>query len=460
MKTKAIILCTGLNEVEKAGVQLCTPNIETHELACDAEILMEKVLDPPPTIVFCGSLTGEMNPSELAQLMRSTYQDAQIFFASSDRNTFKREILVKNGFNDAFLVPIDNVVMRESVTQHLANINAAPDKSFRSVSLIDIAPETVLSFDVFVFLPMNGKHLRYSAANEAISKERAERLTKHQVKSLHVKSEQMPAFYKFTAEQLKKMDTVDGLSDTERRERKQRAVRDLMSQMFATDSASDFSQGQELVKDCNEIIKAYVVSSDGKNSWFEKIMNSSGEVSGNYNHSANVATFAALFSLGLSIGKPDELAMAGLLHDIGIAELPPEIQAKKEHELTLHERTLYNQHPTHSVNMLKQKRLVVSEKVIRAIAEHHERATGGGFPNAMPGDRICQEGQILGMADVFSELTSTEMGKARLSPVQAIHKMIADAANSPSTAQFDLTLLKRLAALFPAATTPPKEMVA
>ena len=460
MKNKAVILITGLNDVEKVGVQQCTPNTETHELACDAEVLMEKVLDPPPAIVFCGSLTGEMNPSELAQLMRSTYQEAQIFFVSSDRQTFKRDILVKNGFNDAFLVPIDNAVLKEAVDLRLADIGAASEKSYRAVSLIDIAPDTVLSFDVFVFLPMNGKHLRYSAANEALSKERAERLTKHQVKSLHVKTEQMPAFYKFTAEQLKKMDTVDGLTDTDRRERKQRAVRDLMSQMFATDSASDFSQGQELVKDCNEIIKAYVVSADGKNSWYEKIMNSSGEASGNYSHSANVATFAALFSLGLGIGKPEELAMAGLLHDIGIAELPPEIQAKREHELTLHERTLYNQHPTHSVNMLKQKRLIVSEKVIRAIAEHHERATGGGFPNALPGDRICQEGQVLGMADVFSELTSTEMGKARLAPIQAIQKMIADAANSPSTAQFDLALLKRLAALFPAASPPMKEMSA
>jgi HD-GYP domain-containing protein (c-di-GMP phosphodiesterase class II) len=246
------------------------------------------------------------------------------------------------------------------------------------------------------------------------------------------------------------MDSSTTMSETERREKKQRAVRDLMSQMFATDVASDFSQGQEIVKDCQEIIKSYVVTEDGKNSWYEKILSNTGEASGNYNHSANVSTFAALFSIGLGIGKPDELAMAGLLHDIGIAELPPEIQAKKEEEMTPEELHLWRQHPIHSVNMLKQKRIVVSEKVIRAIQEHHERHTGGGFPNALPGDRVCKEAQVLAMADLFTELTSLELGRARLTPVQAIQKMFNDTASNPSKAQFDLDLIRKLASLFPA----------
>ena len=450
MKAKASILCTGLNEIETAGVKLCTPGLESHDRACDAEILMEQVVDPAPAIVFCGSQTGEMNPSELAQLMRSTYQDAHIYFVSSDRATFKRDLLVKNGFNDAFLVPIDNGTLRESVEARLAELKAGPEKSYRSVSLIDVAPDEKLSFDVFVFLPMNGKHVRFSAANEALSKERADRLKKHQVRSVHVKQDQMQAFYKFTAEQLKKMDSSSTMSETERREKKQRAVRDLMSQMFATDAASDFSQGQEIVKDCQEIIKSYVVTEDGKNSWYEKILSNTGEASGNYNHSANVATFAALFSIGLGIGKPDELAMAGLLHDIGVAELPPEIQAKKEEEMSPHELHLWHQHPIHSVNMLKQKRIVVSEKVIRAIQEHHERVTGNGFPNAVPGDRVCKEAQVLALADVFTEMTSLELGRARLTPVQAIQKMVNDTAANPSKAQFDLELVRKLASLFPA----------
>lgn len=450
MKTKASILCTGLNEVEKVGVKQCTPNLDLHERPCDAEILMEQLVDPAPAIVFCGSMTGEMNPSELAQLMRSTYQDAHIYFVSSDRQSFKRDLLIKNGFNDAFLVPIDNGTLRGAVEARLAEINAGPEKSYRSVSLIDVVPGEVLSFDVFVFLPMNGKHVRYSAANEAMSTERAERLKKHQVRSVHVKQDQMQAFYKFTAEQLKKMDSSTTMSETERRDRKQRAVRDLMSQMFATDTASDFSQGQEIVKDCQEIIKSYVVSDDGKNNWYEKILTNTGEASGNYNHSANVATFAALFSIGLGIGKPDELAMAGLLHDIGVAELPPEIQAKKEEELTPEELHLWQQHPIHSVNMLKQKRIVVSEKVIRAIQEHHERMSGTGFPNALEGHRICKEAQVLAMADLFEELTSLEAGRARLTPVQAIKKMVSETASNPSKAQFDLELIRRLAGMFPA----------
>lgn len=459
MSTKVSVLLTGLTEVEKRAVESCVSKLERHEVKCDADALMEAI-DPAPKMVFCGTSTGEIAPSEIAQLLRSVYQEAQIFFVSSNRETFKRDLLVKNGFNDAYLVPIETGAMKDAVVMKLSEMNANPEKSYRPVSIVDISADEPLTFDIFVFLPMNGKHVCYSGSNKAMSQERVDKLKKHQVQSLHVRTEQMPAFYKFTAEKLKKMDSATGISETEKRERKQRAVRDLMSQMFQTGSASDFSAGQELVKDCNEIIKAYVVGEDQKNSWFEKIMNHSGEENGSYSHSTNVATFAALFSIGLNIGKPDELAMAGLLHDIGLADLPPDIQSKKECELSDEELLAYQQHPIHSVNMVKQRRLVVPEKVIRAINEHHERFSGGGYPDALPGDKICVEAQILAMADVFSDLISLEHGRARLTPLQAVRKMIDDTASNPGKAQFDLTLLSRLSALFPQPVNDTKELSA
>ncbi len=459
MKSTVSILCTGLNKTELESARACVSHLTIHERPCDADQLMENVVDPAPAFIFCGTETGDLPPNEVAQLLRSVYQDAQIHFLSSQRETFKRDLLVKNGFNDAYLVPIENGILKDAVTLRLAEMNAGPAKSYRSVSLIDIAPDTTLTFDVFVYLPMNGKHVRFSGANEAISKERSDRLRKHQMQSVHVKTDQMPAFYKFTADQLKKLDGTP-MSDTERKERKQKAVRELLSQMFSTDSATDFSKGQELVKDCNEIIKSYVVGEDGKNSWYEKIMSHSGEAGGSYSHSTNVATFAALFSLGLGIGKPEELAMAGLLHDIGLADLPPDIQQKKEDELTPEERMVYQQHPEYSVNMIKSRRLVVSEKVVRAISEHHERFSGDGYPKQLPGDRICLEAQVLGMADVFADLMQLESGRARVTPMQAVKQMIDECAGNPSHAQFDLSLLRRLANLFPSSLQQAEELTA
>ena len=451
---------TGLNDTEKQSVVLCTAQLIAHEIVCEADALMEASIDPAPTFVFCGTLTGEISANEIAQLLRSCHQDAQIFFVSSNRETFKRDLLKKNGFNDAFLVPFDNGLIKDAILVRLVELNATTEKSYRPVSLIDITPDTKLTFDVFVFLPMNGKHVKFSSANEALSEKRTDRLKKHQIQSVYVDAEQMQSFYRFTAEALKKMDSSDQLSETEKRERKQRAVRDLMSQMFSTDSASDFTKGQELVNDCNEIIKAYVVSGNEKNAWFEKIMNHSGGVDGSYSHNTNVATFAALFSIGLSIGKPEDLAMAGLLHDIGLTDLPPHIQQKKESELTATERLVFQEHPKHSVKMIKQRRLVVPEKVIRAIAEHHEHVSGCGYPNALTGDRICSEAQVLSIADVFSELTSLEAGRARMMPIDAIRKMIDDTTSNPGKAQFDIALLRRLSALFPSPTSIKSELSA
>ena len=54
-------------------------------------------------------------------------------------------------------------------------------------------------------------------------------------------------------------------------------------------------------------------------------------------------TFASLFSIGLGIGKPDEIAVAGLLHDVGIAKIPYEIQERNT-GMTADEKKDYEQY--------------------------------------------------------------------------------------------------------------------
>ena len=140
-----------------------------------------------------------------------------------------------------------------------------------------------------------------------------------------------------------------------------------------------------------------------------------------YNHASNVSTFAALFAIGIGHKRPEDLAMAGLFHDIGLAQLPAEMQNIDPETLKEpKDIELYYSHAEKSVTMVKQKRIILPDSVEKAILQHHERFTGKGFPRALPAQRLSQEGQILSFADQFDYLTREEEGKVRLSPLDAV----------------------------------------
>lgn len=407
----------------------------------------EEPLSPMPAAILCGPPMEGMQTSEVAQALRMIYPTTPIFYITSDRSSFNRKQFQKNGFTDAFLLPADQLILIETVKRLLAAIGQI--KSFRTVRLMDISSENVLGFDLYLQLPVNKKYIKYASASDVLSDARARRLKEMHVQVASVSEDQISKFYQFTAAQLKKLNSNSGVSETEKKERRESAVRSLFSGIFGEDSKDDtISQGRGMMTDCQEIIKSYILDEcETPAAWLDKIMNVSATGGGAYNHSANVSTYAALFSIGTGIGQTDEIALAGLLHDIGLSELPLEIANKQEADMTDTEKQVYQRHPVTSVNMLKEKKLIMSEKVMKIIEQHHERFDGKGYPNAIAGNRVLKDAQILAIADSFDYLMKVEVGKASLSPLQAMQKIQEMNSKSGET-KFDPDLLKSIMGLF------------
>jgi putative nucleotidyltransferase with HDIG domain len=195
-------------------------------------------------------------------------------------------------------------------------------------------------------------------------------------------------------------------------------------------------------------VKSYILEG-AENDWYSRIQTILGERGDGYSHSANVSTLAALFSMGLGIGKPEELALAGLLHDIGIAELPAEIQVIDPEQMSKEQLELYKKHPEISVELIKSRKIVVSEVVTKAILQHHELYNGTGYPNGYFGDRICKEAQVLSLADRFDYLTRLKEGQPLMTPYQAVSHLRSLQVSDPSNIRYNPELLKQLLQLFP-----------
>lgn len=156
-----------------------------------------------------------------------------------------------------------------------------------------------------------------------------------------------------------------------------------------------------------------------------------------YSHSVYVGVLAVLIGmqLGLSKTKLSELAMTGLLHDIGKLDVPVSI-VNKPAALTDTEFEEMKHHPTYAVERLRAVHGVPSS-VILGIENHHEKYNGTGYPHGIRGNSIPLYGRILALADVYDALTSSRSYRRAWLPHEAIEYMMGS-ANS----HFDFDILK------------------
>ncbi|MCZ6769897.1 MAG: cyclic nucleotide-binding domain-containing protein [Acidobacteria bacterium] len=114
-------------------------------------------------------------------------------------------------------------------------------------------------------------------------------------------------------------------------------------------------------------------------------------------HSVNVTILALRLAQTLDYDLPNQIkvGLAALLHEIGVALLP--------------ERLLYQpgqvspqvrQRPVYSAELLN-KFCPQDDWLIETVGQVYERTNGSGFPLGLEGEKIREEAQILGIADVF-----------------------------------------------------------
>jgi len=107
--------------------------------------------------------------------------------------------------------------------------------------------------------------------------------------------------------------------------------------------------------------------------------------------------------LGLEHDQVQDLAVAGLLHDVGKVYVPSEILSKPG-KLTSLELGLAKAHAEASYNIVRS--IKFSGPIAHIVWQHHERMDGSGYPRGLVGDQIMLEARILAVADVVEAMVS------------------------------------------------------
>lgn len=143
-----------------------------------------------------------------------------------------------------------------------------------------------------------------------------------------------------------------------------------------------------------------------------------------FEHSVGVAALLIAFGRTLKLPKDTirEIALGGLLHDIGKAHVPEAI-LNKPGKLTDDEFAKMQSHVNASLHLL-QGVPGISEVTRQVVAQHHERIDGSGYPNRLSGKEISQYGQMAAIVDVYDAITSDKVYCRGMPPTQALKKLL------------------------------------
>jgi len=121
-----------------------------------------------------------------------------------------------------------------------------------------------------------------------------------------------------------------------------------------------------------------------------------------------------------------ELAVAGVLHDVGKLEVWKYIY-RQEDTLNIEEMRYVRSHSTLSYTMLVEAGY--SEFILESILYHHENYDGTGYPSNRAGQEIPIGARILRVCDVFAALISDRPYRRAFSLDTAVELMIEEVKN-------------------------------
>ncbi|EJW18827.1 HD-GYP domain-containing protein [Paenibacillus alvei] len=142
----------------------------------------------------------------------------------------------------------------------------------------------------------------------------------------------------------------------------------------------------------------------------------------------SVAVALTSYLIGQWSGYPSkegmQVALSGLLHDIGKAKVDNDVWYKKG-LLTDSEKIEMRKHTQYGYELLRNVP-AINDGVKLAALQHHERLDGSGYPLGVKGDRIHPYAKIVAIADIFHAMTQNRVYKRASSPYMALERLKED----------------------------------
>lgn len=153
------------------------------------------------------------------------------------------------------------------------------------------------------------------------------------------------------------------------------------------------------------------------------------DLSEELNHGIAVSNLA--YAVAAELGQDEEfcyqMAIAGMLHDIGKLKLTDYINGQENDPLLIEELKYVRLHSSLGYEELKDQGY--SELVLQSVLYHHENYDGSGYPSNLRGDSIPLGARILRVCDVYAALSSDRPYRRAFDVSTVIELMIDEIKN-------------------------------
>ena len=166
-------------------------------------------------------------------------------------------------------------------------------------------------------------------------------------------------------------------------------------------------------------------------------------------HLWRVGQYARLLAEEIGLDRKDVFiaATGGFLHDLGKVGIPDAI-LNGAHILSSHQMAVIRTHPEIGRTVMVEHPLAFL--ALDAIAHHHERVDGSGYPDGLVGDDIPLVARIVGVCDAFDAMTSTRSYRHAM-PLERASAILEEGQGT----QFDADLVKSFLSLSRAGKLQP-----
>ncbi|MGF7109017.1 HD-GYP domain-containing protein [Treponema pedis] len=153
--------------------------------------------------------------------------------------------------------------------------------------------------------------------------------------------------------------------------------------------------------------------------------------------SVNTAILAVIIAEALELSEKQikDVAIAAILHDIGMMKIPETI-VNKHDALNDVEKQAVAAHTAYGYKTALNE-LMYTKEIAKSIMQHHERWDGKGIPNGVAGEDIDLGARIITVADAFVAMISPKPYRDFMLGYQAMKNLLADNARI-----FDPSIIK------------------
>ena len=152
-------------------------------------------------------------------------------------------------------------------------------------------------------------------------------------------------------------------------------------------------------------------------------------------HAMCVSDLAARLARELKLSEEEirEVALAGMVHDIGKLKISAYIYGRKEDTMQIEETRYIRRHAQLGEQILRAEGF--SKNICDMVLYHHENYDGSGYPFNLRGEEIPLGARILRVCDVFAALISDRPYRKAFDIDTAIRLLIDEVKN------FDMKVL-------------------